>query len=107
MEISIGNVNNTNNVILIGRVAKVYPLKHTLSGLPVVSFVVEHESRQLEAGMPLNVRCRVYCIALDQDYLIGDFLLNTTVEVQGFLSYNSRSQLILHVRQTKFLDKGN
>ena len=96
-----------NHVTLSGQIAKIYPLRYTLSRLPVVSFVLEHNSRQIEAGMPLDTKCRLYCVALDLIDEVGNDLLNSSIEIQGFLACNSRSQLVLHAKQITFLDKGN
>lgn len=96
-----------NEAKLSGQIVRVYPIKYTLQKLPVVSFVLEHKSLQLECGQSREVKCRVYCIALGIQSLIGFELLNRGVLVNGFLSHNAKSQLVLHISKIDFLDKGN
>jgi hypothetical protein len=52
------------------------------------------------------VKCRVYCVILDAKEYLNIELLELHVVVAGFLSQNSRSQLVLHITQLEFLDKG-
>ncbi|MCE2706514.1 MAG: primosomal replication protein N [Proteobacteria bacterium] len=95
-----------NKTSLSGKVVKIYPVKYTLHQVPVVSFVLEHVSRQIECGESREVKCRVYCVILDAKEYLNIELLELHVVVAGFLSQNSRSQLVLHITQLEFLDKG-
>ena len=95
-----------NETKLSGKIAKVYPVKHTLHGVPVISFVLEHLSRQIECGASREVKCRVYCVWLDGKEYLNIELLEQYISVTGFLSQNSKSQLVLHITQLEFLDKG-
>lgn len=95
-----------NQVIISGEIVKVYPLKKTLSNIPVMSFVLEHRSRQVEAGFSREVKCRLYCIMIDPKKYLDISLANRLVEVKGFLSQNSKTQLVLHINHLEFLDRG-
>lgn len=95
-----------NKLVLSGQIIKVYPKRHTLSGLPVVSFLLEHKSRQIEAGTPREVKCKVYCLMVDAKQLCGLDLHQRFIQVTGFLSQNIKLQLVLHINELEFLDKG-
>lgn len=97
----------TNELKLVGQIVKVYPVKYTPVGLPIVSFVLEHKSRQFEAGKTREVKCRIYCLIVGAANLVELELAEKFVAVSGFLNQNARSQLVLHINQLKFLDKGN
>lgn len=89
-----------NSVQISGKIRKVYPLKYTLLNLPVVSFVLEHASEQLELDVLRKVNCSLYCIMLDKKKIVAnlDDLLGQLVTVSGFLSYNAKKQIILNVQ---------
>lgn len=88
-----------NETKLSGQVIKVYPLRHTPYGLPVLSFVLEHISNQIEAGESRLVKCKMYCIIINSDNNLEDGLIDQFVVVSGFLSHNTKSQVILNVKQ--------
>lgn len=95
-----------NKIVLSGQIIKVYPERQTLSRLPVVSFLLEHKSRQIEASNPREVKCRVYCLMVDAKQLCDLDLNQKLVQVTGFLSQNIKLQLVLHINELEFLDKG-
>lgn len=96
-----------NQTLINGRIAKVYPLKYTVNQLPIASFLLEHLGWQIEAGSSREVKCRLYCVFVDAKALLtADLAEDCYVEVIGFLSQNAKTQLVLHVTQLKFLDKG-
>ena len=95
-----------NEVNLSGIVNRTYPLKHTPFGLPVVSFVLEGNSMQVEIGLERVVKHAIYCIYVGGDDVVKIDLLGRAILVQGFLSNNKDKQIILHVKQLTFLDKG-
>ncbi len=96
-------MEHDNTVKISGTVIKVYPLKYTLSGIAVLSYVLEHCSTQVEAGMARHVRCRVYCTMLGADQSLVSSLDRNRVEVVGFLSQNAKSQIVLHVKKISYL----
>lgn len=96
-----------NQTLINGKVVKVYPLKYTVNQVAIASFLLEHLGHQIEAGSSREVRCRLYCVVVDvKEPLTVDLTENCYVEVIGFLSQNAKTQLVLHVTQLKFLDKG-
>ena len=96
----------TNEVNLSGEIRRSYPLKHTPVGIPVVSFVLEGNSIQVEFGLERVVKHAIYCIYVGAGDVAKIDLLGRTILVKGFLSNNKDKQIILHVKQLTFLDKG-
>ncbi len=87
-----------NLVVLTGEITKIYPERKTPHGITIVSFVLEHNSIVHEAGVNCSVKCRIYCIMLDQKPTHKE-LIHQQVKVQGFLSQNSKAQLVVHINQ--------
>ncbi len=88
-----------NQVTISGKIVKIYPVRETPSGTSVVTFVIQHNSRQIEAEVSREVKCRLFCI------LVGniEFKISNTqdnlVQVTGFLSQNAKSEIVLHVKE--------
>ena len=99
-------MEQSNTTQISGQIVKVYPLRETPAGVRVFSFVLEHVSRQIEGGVPRAVKCRLFCIIINAKIDIADNLEQQFVELTGFLSQNSKAQLVLHVSQLNFLDRG-
>jgi len=93
-----------NKLVVSGRITKTYPLRDTPSGVKIARFVLEHVSTQIEAGLKCEVKCKLFCVWVDPQGL-EQIENGNTVHVTGFLSNNSKAELVLHI--TKFLDKGN
>ena len=81
-------------------------MRYTPSGAPVVSFVLEHRSRQIENGIERDVACEFHATA------IGEMAQSMCVagpgweiEATGFVAARSKrsKQPVLHVTQIKFL----
>ena len=87
-----------NSAKISGKVVKIYQLQQTLSGLPVFSFLLEHVSNQIEAGNSRVAKCQVYCIVVNNKDILAQNLLDCSVVVSGFLSQNSKQQLVLNVQ---------
>ncbi|MFN8771276.1 MAG: hypothetical protein ACK5Z5_03860 [Neisseriaceae bacterium] len=101
------NNSSSNEIRLVGQIVKVYPVKYTLQKIPVISFVIEHKSLQMECEQNFEAKCRMFCISLDNQALLNQDIADQLVSVNGFLSQNARSQLVLHIKKIEFLDKGN
>lgn len=99
-------MEQSNTTRISGQIIKVYPLRETPAGINVLSFVLEHLSRQVEGGIPRTVKCRLYCIIVNAKIDTANNLEQQFVELTGFLSQNSKAQLVLHVSQLNFLDRG-
>lgn len=91
-----------NEVKLSGTITKYYPGLTTPSGRQINRFVLEHLSEQLEAGVSRIVKCRIFCVYIQDDIVMES--LNNHVNIKGFLSVNSQNKLVLHVNEIKFLD---
>jgi len=88
---------HNNKTVLSGNIVKLYPLRQTPEGLQVASFVLEHSSMQNEAKIDRAVRCRMFCLIVgvsseQLSHLEADF-----ISVEGFLSQNSKAQIVLNV----------
>lgn len=95
-------MRQVNEVVITGIIKKIYPQIITPAGVVVSRFVLEHESSQIENQQSRRVHCKMFCV------LIGDklesLMLETQVEVRGFLNINLQKQLILHINKIKKLD---
>lgn len=95
-----------NQLVLSGIVTEINGLRYTPAGVPHYSFMLEHRSRQEEAGVAREVLCRIRVEARGQDITSQCESLSTSdrVVVTGFLvrsSYKdtSATQLVLHAQQ--------
>lgn len=95
-----------NEIKLSGQVVKEYEVKHTIDNLPVVRFVLEHKSLAHENGHKLNINCKIYCLMLLNKNQQFESLIEQEVYVSGYLNQNSKSQIVLHVKEIKILNKG-
>lgn len=95
---------HNNKTVLSGNIVKLYPLKQTPEGLQVASFVLEHSSMQKEAKIDRTVKCRMFCLIVGVSSEQISQLEYDSISVEGFLSQNSRAQVVLNV--TKIIDKG-
>ena len=95
---------HNNKTLLSGNIVKVYPLRKTPEGLQVASFVLEHSSVQNEAKIDRTVKCRMFCLIVGISREQIAQLESDFISVEGFLSQNSKAQIVLNV--TKIIDKG-
>lgn len=81
------------------------PIRHTPAGLPVISFVLQHASEQIEAGLKRKVECEVNAVAIGE-LAKQPISLGAQINVQGFLAKRSAksTQLILHVTHIQLID---
>lgn len=91
-----------NEVVLTGIVQKIYPPLTTPAGVVVSRFVLEHLSSQIENEQKRQVRCKMFCVIIGSE--LTSSLLETNVEVRGFLNTNLQKQLILHINKIEKLD---
>ena len=74
------------------------PLRYTPAGIPLLSFVLQHASEQIEAGLKRKVECEVNAVAIGElaktNVHIGD-----NIKAKGFLAKRSAksTQLVLHI----------
>lgn len=81
------------------------PIRHTPAGLPIISFVLQHASEQIEAGLKRKVECEVNAVVIGE-LAKQPFSLGAQLNVEGFLAKRSTksTQLILHVTHLQLID---
>lgn len=84
--------------------------RHSPAGIPLTRFVVEHESRQIEAGMMRQVRCRLQVVAAGEalQAQVSALAEGAKVSLTGFLNragYRSdEASLVLHAQSIELLN---
>ncbi|MDH5359481.1 MAG: primosomal replication protein N [Gammaproteobacteria bacterium] len=87
-----------------GQVVKPPDTRHSPAGIPITRFVLQHQSRQLEAGIPREVQCRIVVVAAGKElaHRAQSLSLEEQVRVTGFISRSSHkggeSKLVLHAQ---------
>ncbi len=89
-----------NSLLLSGVVIGLEPIRYTPAGIPLLSFVLQHASEQIEAGLKRKVECEVNAVALG-DLAKSSIQLGSSVKVKGFLAKRSAksTQLVLHIEK--------
>ncbi|MBD3669418.1 MAG: primosomal replication protein N [Gammaproteobacteria bacterium] len=88
-----------------GQVDKAPQLRHTPAGIPITRFVLQHRSRQIEAGHPREVQCRILVMAAGEALAHRAEVLQVgeALRVEGFLSRSSHkgseARLVLHAHK--------
>lgn len=86
--------------MISGVVLAVEPLRYTPAGLPLLSFVLQHASEKIEAGLKRKVECEVNAVAIG-DIAKEHIQQGSLIKVKGFLAKRSAKSnyLVLHVEQ--------
>jgi len=89
-----------NTLVICGVVLAIEPLRYTPAGLPLLSFVLQHASEKIEAGLKRKVECEVNAIAVG-DIAKQHVQQGSLIKVKGFLAKRSAksNHLVLHVEQ--------
>ncbi|MBD3610726.1 MAG: primosomal replication protein N [Gammaproteobacteria bacterium] len=93
-----------NKLILAGQVSKTPDTRHSPAGIPITRFVMQHQSRQSEAGILREVRCRILVMAAGEALSQQASCLQQDDElrVTGFISRSSfrdgETRLVLHAQ---------
>jgi primosomal replication protein N len=84
--------------VLSGVVVHIEPIRYTPAGIPLLSFMLQHASEQIEAGLKRKVECEVNAVALG-DIAKLNIQLGANIEAKGFLAKRSAksTQLVLHI----------
>ena len=75
-------------------------IRYTPAGIPLLSFVLQHTSEQIEAGLKRKVECEVNAVAIGElaktNLRVGD-----NIKAKGFLAKRSAksTQLVFHIEQ--------
>lgn len=85
------------------------PIRYTPAGLPLLSFVLQHASEQIEARMKRKVECEINAVVLGNladEFAKQSISLGSALNVQGFFAKRSAksTQLILHVTHLTLID---
>jgi primosomal replication protein N len=94
-----------NRTAFSGALRSKGPLRSTPAGVPVVEFVVGHESEQDEAGAKRRVECEINCVAIGATAgLVNAAPLGGGLAMSGFLAARSLKNrtLVLHVQNIEF-----
>ena len=77
-----------NCLILSGQVAGVCETRLTPAGVPISRFLLDHQSGQIEAGLPRQVRCGIPVLACGEALtrIAEQLPPGAPVRVQGFVS---------------------
>jgi primosomal replication protein N len=100
------HADTANELRLAARIAEVSSMRRTPAGIPVVSCVLAHESRQIEAGIEREVKLELPAMAIGE---LAQTLFvaapGTEVLVTGFMAAKSaRSRTpILHLNIIEFM----
>jgi len=87
-----------NNLTLSGVVISLEPIRYTPAGIPLLSFVLQHASEQIEAGLKRKVECEVNAVAIGE-IAKQNIQLGSNIKAKGFLAKRSAksTQLVLHI----------
>lgn len=102
-----------NRLVLSGHVAVGVERRETPAGVPVTRFTVEHVSRQIEAGMAREARCRLAVVAAGVELHAGldGLAAGEPIRVTGFLARagyrHEEHRLVLHAQRVERLNRGS
>jgi len=93
-----------NKLVLSGVIVAVEPIRYTPAGLPLLSFVINHVSEVIEAGLKRRVECEVNAIAMG-DLAKINIQLGANINVSGFLAKRSAksTQPVLHSQNIELI----
>lgn len=101
-----------NRLTLTGQVTGPVTRRESPAGIPIARFVLEHSSRQSEAGMSREARCRINVVAAGtqlQEALSG-LVPGEGLRVTGFIAragYRSEEhRIVLHAQQIERITRG-
>ena len=88
--------------MLSGVIVHLEPIRYTPAGIPLLSFVLQHASEQIEAGLKRKVECEMNAVALG-DLAKISIQIGDNMKAKGFLAKRSAksTQLVLHIEQIK------
>jgi primosomal replication protein N len=70
-----------------GLISELSPLRYTPAGVPVLEFLLSHESEVIEAGQPRRIALSLVVVAMgDLAQMVGTMRLGCKVRLQGFLA---------------------
>ncbi|NBR27809.1 MAG: primosomal replication protein N [Betaproteobacteria bacterium] len=93
-----------NAAVIGGRLFKRSAIRYTPAGVPIVDFVIAHNSVQNEAGGRRKVQCDIDAVAIGElAARIDGLKLNQGLQVTGFLARNTigNKKLMLHATKVE------
>lgn len=99
-----------NLVRVSGLLSERLALRWTPAKVPVVGFVIEHQSKQLEAGIEREVSFQMQaCVLGELAHQINILPLGSAIRVEGFLAAKSirYKTPVLHVTKIELLEGMN
>ena len=102
--------SSDNALIIAGQITGICETRTSPAGVLISRFLLEHESGQVEAGLPRQARCRIPVIACGPELarIAGRLPSGASVRVQGFVSrVNYREgehRLALHAARIDLLN---
>jgi primosomal replication protein N len=98
---------SSNLTCLTGCLFERGALRHTPAGVPVVEFMLEHHSTQIEADVARKVDCVMDCVVMGPlAQLLTGARLGGALRATGFLAARGlkRKTPVLHVNTIEFLE---
>ncbi len=94
-----------NHIELTARIAEVSPLRYTPAGVPATNLVLDHESEQLEAGAPRQVRLSIKAVTFGTLAEQASRLdLSQPFRFRGFLaSARTNKSVVFHIQELNSL----
>jgi len=95
-------VSETNRLTITGQVVYVGSRRVSPAGIPQQRITIEHRSRQVEAGIPREARCRIDVKIAGEDFsgMARTLSIGQQVEVEGFLTRSgfkgSEASIVVH-----------
>jgi len=89
-----------NQTVICGEIIWLGVLRYTPAGMPVIDFVVKHQSRVMEANTARQVNCEIPTVAMGEAAkTISEMQIGCGIKIIGFLSRKGHKsqQLVLHV----------
>ncbi len=76
-----------NRLEVEGQILEQSPVRYTPAGIPVLEFLLSHESEVSEAGVPRRIAFALQILVMgDLVQMAGTIGLGTTVRIQGFIA---------------------
>jgi len=93
-----------NKLAISGEVTHKEDLRYTPAGLPLLSFVISHDSEVVEADMKRRVECEVKAVAIG-DLAKTNIQLGSKINALGFLAKRSAksTQLVMHIKNIELI----
>jgi len=92
-------------LVLSGQVTHCEPLRYTPAGIPLLSFVINHASENIEAGLKRKVECEINAVVMG-DLAKTNIQAGANINVSGFLAKRSAksTQLVLHILKIEVIE---